>query len=120
VVQIKKVDNSLVVVTGDSRQFRARSVIYCAGKEYSRLGVHGEEQFVGKGVGFCATCDAPLYRDKRVAVVGGGNSAFTAVRDLLEFASEVHLTHRRKELARARKRQIDGRKTRIHRWQGQG
>lgn len=95
--QVKKIDNGFVVVTEDNRQFRVRSVIYCAGKEYNRLGVPGEESLVGKGVGFCATCDAPLYRDKRVAVVGGGNSAFTSARDLLNFASEVHLIHRRKE-----------------------
>ncbi|MGA2309960.1 MAG: FAD-dependent oxidoreductase [Candidatus Bathyarchaeia archaeon] len=97
VVMIRKTDDSFVVLTDDDRQFRARSVIYCAGKEYNRLGVPGEEQFIGKGIGFCATCDAPLYRDKRVAVVGGGNSAFTSARDLLSFASEVHLIHRRKE-----------------------
>jgi alkyl hydroperoxide reductase subunit F len=97
VVMIRKTDDNFVVLTDNDRQFRARSVIYCAGKEYNRLGVPGEEQFIGKGIGFCATCDAPLYRDKHVAVVGGGNSAFTSVRDLLSFASEVHLIHRRKE-----------------------
>lgn len=95
--QIKKLDNSFMVTTDDNRQFSAKSVIYCAGKEYNRLGVPGEEAFIGKGIGFCATCDAPLYREKRVAVLGGGNSAFTAARDLLNFASEIHLIHRRKE-----------------------
>jgi alkyl hydroperoxide reductase subunit F len=94
---VKTIDDGFLVVTDDNRQFRAHSVIYCAGKEYNRLGVPGEEQFIGKGIGFCATCDAPLYRGKRVAVVGGGNSGFTSVRDLLGFASEVHLIHRRKE-----------------------
>lgn len=54
-----------------------------------------EKRFLGHGIAFCATCDAPLYTGRRVAVVGGGNSAFTAVRDLLGFASEVHLIHRR-------------------------
>ena len=95
--QVKKADNGFTIVTDDNRQFRAKSVIYCTGKEYTRLGVPGEEQFIGKGIGFCATCDAPLYQGKRVAVVGGGNSAFTAARDLLSFASEIHLIHRRKE-----------------------
>ena len=52
---------------------------------------------MGKGIAFCANCDAPLYQDKRVAVVGGGNSAFTSARDLMRFAQEVHLVHRRKE-----------------------
>jgi alkyl hydroperoxide reductase subunit F len=97
VVQVKKEDNFFIAVTDDNQQFKALSIIYCAGKEYSRLGVSGEELFIGKGIEFCATCDAPLYQGKRVAVVGGGNSAFTAVRDLLNFASEVHLIHRQNE-----------------------
>jgi len=97
VVQVKKEDNLFVVVTDDNQQFKALSIIYCAGKEYLRLGVPGEELFIGKGIGFCATCDAPLYKGKRVAVVGGGNSAFTAARDLLNFVSEVHLIHRQNE-----------------------
>ncbi|MFA5529468.1 MAG: FAD-dependent oxidoreductase [Thiohalomonadaceae bacterium] len=85
-------DRFLLHIDGDER-LQARTVIWCAGKQYRRLGVPGEERFIGRGIAFCATCDAPLYRDKRVAVVGGGNSAFTAVRDLLGFAREIHLVH---------------------------
>jgi NADH-dependent peroxiredoxin subunit F len=98
VTKIGKTENgfSLFFGTG-TRHYKALSVIYCAGKEYQRLGVPGEERFIGNGIGFCATCDAPLYRGKRVAVVGGGNSAFTSVRDLVNFASEVHLISRRTE-----------------------
>jgi alkyl hydroperoxide reductase subunit F len=97
VVEVEKDDRGFIVSTDDDRRFRARSVIYCAGKEYRRLGVPGEERFIGRGISFCATCDAPLYRSKQVAVVGGGNSAFTAARDLLNFASEINLIHRREE-----------------------
>jgi alkyl hydroperoxide reductase subunit F len=97
VVQVKKEDDHFTAVTEDDQHFRALSAIYCAGKEYLRLGVPREELFIGRGIGFCATCDAPLYRDRRVAVVGGGDSALTAVRDLLSFASEIHLVHRRNE-----------------------
>ena len=97
VVQVKKDDDHFAVITEGDHHFKALSVIYCAGEEYSRLGVPREELFIGKGIGFCATCDAPLYRGKRVAVVGGGDSAFTAVRDLTGFASEIHLVHRRNE-----------------------
>ncbi len=79
------------VKTSNDRFFRSRSVVYCAGKEYRRLGVPGEQRFQGRGIAFCATCDAPLYVDKRVAVVGGGNSAFTAARDLLYYAREIHI-----------------------------
>jgi len=95
VAGIAKDGGGFLLSTEDGRKFRALSVVYCAGKEYLRLGVPGEDRFIGKGIGFCATCDAPLYRGKRVAVVGGGNSAFTSARDLLGFASEIHLVHRR-------------------------
>lgn len=78
-------------VTG--QVFRGRTVIYCAGKEYRTLGVPGEKRFLGRGIAFCATCDAPLFRDRNVAVIGGGNSAFTAARDLLGHAREIHIVN---------------------------
>ncbi|HNW44305.1 MAG TPA: FAD-dependent oxidoreductase [Elusimicrobiales bacterium] len=95
VTRIEKSGSQFLLSTAGGEKFKALCVIYCAGKEYKRLGAPGEERFMGKGIAFCATCDAPLYRGLRVAVVGGGNSAFTAVRDLLCFASEIHLVHRR-------------------------
>ncbi|MEZ5541435.1 MAG: FAD-dependent oxidoreductase [Pseudomonadota bacterium] len=93
VEQIEREDALFSVRTEDGQRYRGRSLIYCAGKRYRRLNVPGEERFIGRGVAWCATCDAPLFRDQRVAVIGGGNSAFTAVRDLLRYASEVHLVH---------------------------
>lgn len=94
VAKVEKGNGGFLVFTDDAKRYVARSVIYCAGMEYRRLGVPGEDRFIGRGIGFCATCDAPLYRDKRVAVVGGGNSAFTSARDLMNFASEIHIIHR--------------------------
>lgn len=96
VAEVKKAGEEFVVRTGDEREFKAHCITYCAGKEYGRLGVPNEERYLGRGIAFCATCDAPLYTGRNVAVVGGGNSAFTAVRDLLNFAKEIHLIHRRK------------------------
>ena len=84
-------DGDFLAHSDDGQTYRARSVIYCAGKQYRTLGVPGEARFLGQGIAFCATCDAPLYADKRVAVVGGGNSAFTAARDLLPWAREIHI-----------------------------
>ncbi len=94
VIRVEAMDRGFRVITLEGRRYEGRALIYCAGKEYKRLEVPGEAQFLGRGIGFCATCDAPLFTGRRVAVVGGGNSAFTAVRDLLRFASEVHLIHR--------------------------
>jgi len=95
VTAVRKARKEFRIHTSDGGEFQARTVIYCAGKEYSRLGVPNEERFIGHGIAFCATCDAPLYTDRTVAVVGGGNSAFTAARDLLSFAEEIHLIHRK-------------------------
>ncbi len=88
---IEKKDGIFHLHTSDGKTFKANSVIYCAGKQYRKLGVPGENRFIGKGIAFCATCDAPLYRGKSVAVVGGGNSAFTAARDLIAVAKEIHI-----------------------------
>jgi glutaredoxin-like protein len=97
VIEVQKNGGTFQIITDDDISYSALSVVYCAGMEYRRLGVPGEERFIGKGIGFCATCDAPLYQGKAVAVVGGGNSAITAVRDLMNYASELHIIHRRED-----------------------
>ncbi|HEY72272.1 MAG: thioredoxin-disulfide reductase [Chloroflexi bacterium] len=78
--------------------YQAQTVIVAAGAEPRRLGVPGEEKFFGRGVSACATCDGFFYRDKRVVVVGGGDSAITEAIFLTRFASEVIVIHRRDEL----------------------
>jgi alkyl hydroperoxide reductase subunit F len=91
VTDINQKNDLFVVQCDDGSSYRAKSVIYCAGKQYKHLGVPGEQRFIGQGIAFCATCDAPLFAGKQIAVVGGGNSAFTAARDLLGYASEIHI-----------------------------
>ncbi|MFP4477590.1 MAG: protein disulfide oxidoreductase [Desulfatibacillaceae bacterium] len=93
-VTVEKITRSgdvFTAVAEDGNEYTGKTVVYCAGKEYRRLGVPGEDRFIGHGIAFCATCDAPLYKDRRVAVVGGGNSAFTAARDLMHWAREIHV-----------------------------
>ncbi len=97
VASVEKHNGIFRVKTSGGPVFTAESLIYCAGKEYRKLGVPGENRFIGKGIAFCATCDAPLFRDKRVAVIGGGNSAFTAARDLTGYAREIHVINILKE-----------------------
>lgn len=78
--------------------YRARAIIIATGGGYKHLNVPGEEKLTGRGVSFCATCDGPLFRDKIVAVVGGGNTAVTEALYLAELTKKVYLIHRRDEL----------------------
>jgi thioredoxin reductase (NADPH) len=76
----------------------ADAIILATGSTYKHLGVPGENEFTGRGVHFCATCDAPLYRGKNILVAGGGNSAIQESLFIAKFASEVTLLVRRSEL----------------------
>ncbi|TXT55922.1 MAG: Thioredoxin reductase [Candidatus Thorarchaeota archaeon] len=78
--------------------YRAQAVVYATGGGHRKLGVPGEDTYEGRGVSFCATCDGPLFRDKELVVVGGGNTAVTEALYLEELASKVYLVHRRDEL----------------------
>ena len=78
--------------------FIAKAVIITVGSNRQKLGVPGEEKFVGRGVSYCATCDAYFFRDKPVAIVGGGNVAITEALHLVKFASKITVIHRRRQL----------------------
>jgi thioredoxin reductase (NADPH) len=86
------------VIETDSGKYRTKSVIICTGAHPRRLNIPGEERLTGRGVSYCATCDGALYRDKVVAVVGGGDSAIEEGIFLSRFARKVIVIHRRDEL----------------------
>lgn len=88
------------------REVQGYAVIIAVGSEKRKLGVPGEDELIGKGVSYCATCDGPLFKDKVVAVVGGGNSALISAIYLSKLASRVYLIHRREEF-RAFKTYVD-------------
>jgi thioredoxin reductase (NADPH) len=79
-------------------EFFCRALIICTGTEYRKLGVPGEEAFRGKGISYCATCDGAFFRDSRIVVVGGGDSALTEALFLTKFVKELTIIHRRDAL----------------------
>jgi thioredoxin reductase (NADPH) len=72
-------------------------LILATGAAHRKLGIKGEEEFIGKGVSFCAACDAPFFKEKTVAVIGGGSSALTAALYIADYAKKTYIVHRRQE-----------------------
>jgi len=95
-LEIKK-DGGKVVKTTEG-DIETRAVIFAGAAKRLKLGVPGEEEYAGRGVSVCATCDGPLFQDQVVAVAGGGNAALTEALHLAKLASKVYVIHRRDEL----------------------
>lgn len=98
--EIEKIDltsTPKLIVTKEG-EFRAKSIIIACGAQPMKLGVPGEKEFVGRGVSYCAVCDGAFYKEKVVAVVGGGNAAVEEAMYLTKFADKVYVVHRRNEL----------------------
>lgn len=89
--RVSRLDSSFEVKTESGETFRSKAVIFATGKRSRLLNVPGEAEFRGKGVSYCAICDAPLFTGMKVAVVGGGNSALEATYDLIKMAEHVYL-----------------------------
>lgn len=94
-------DEGFILVV-DGEPVEARTVIIATGAVPRKLGIPGEAEFTGRGVSWCATCDGAFFRDKEVAVIGGGNAAIEEALFLTKFASRVHIVHRRQEFRAAR------------------
>ena len=92
-----KPEGNYSIITNEGN-FEAEAVIIAAGSEYRKLEVPGEEELLGRGVSYCATCDGFLFRNLDVAVVGGGDTAITDALELSEHASKVYIIHRRDQL----------------------
>ena len=91
VERVTKAGRSFQVATDAGNTYEARTVIVASGKKPRMLEVPGETEFIGRGVSYCATCDGPLFAGKRIAIIGGGNSAFSALLDMARVAAEVIL-----------------------------
>ncbi len=91
VVEVKRTERGFLTKTLSGKEFESKVVLFCTGAEHRRLGVPGEREYTGRGVSYCYTCDAPFFKEKRVAVVGGGNSGFEAADQLTNYAEEIYL-----------------------------
>ncbi len=90
------------VVLSDKKEYFTKTIIIASGANFRKLGVEGEQEFIGKGVSYCATCDGPFFRNKEIAVVGGGDSALQEALYLTKFATKVNLIHRRDQFRAAK------------------
>ena len=99
VVEIDKDDGVFVVKTNLNKSYKAKAVLIAFGTKHRKLNVSGEEEFLGRGVSYCAVCDGAFFKDKTVAVVGGSNSAAMAAEMLSDYASQIYVVYR-KELMR--------------------
>lgn len=88
-------DMDKFTVLGNVAEYQARTVILATGMKRRKLDIPGEDKFRGLGVSYCATCDGAFYRNRKAAVAGGGNSAFSEALYLSDFCEEVYLIHRR-------------------------
>ncbi|MEK7629839.1 MAG: FAD-dependent oxidoreductase [Patescibacteria group bacterium] len=98
VTTIEKNEIGFSLKTDQNKTIEVKTVLITSGSHHKKLGVPGEEKLNGKGVAFCSTCDAPLFKDKNVAVIGGGNSGLEAVLDLQPYARKIYLLHRSENL----------------------
>jgi thioredoxin reductase (NADPH) len=86
------------VIKTDSKTFESKAVIIASGAQPKKLGVKGENEFTGRGVSYCATCDGPFYNGKDIVVVGGGDTAVKEAQYLSKIANKIYLVHRRDRL----------------------
>jgi len=98
--EIEKVDlvSQVKTIVTKEGTFKAKAVIIATGAQSKKLGIPGEKEFVGRGVSYCAVCDGAFYKEKTVAVVGGGNAAVEEAMYLTKFAKKVYIVHRRDTL----------------------
>ncbi len=93
--KVEKKDNSFRIGLANGESYECKALILAYGKVPKSLGIEGEEKFMGRGVSTCVTCDLPLYKNRNVAIIGGGNSAVEGALESAAIAKKVYLIHRR-------------------------
>ena len=98
-VKLAKKDANGFVLELEKEEIHGKTLIICLGTQHKKLGIQGEMQFIGKGISYCVTCDANFFKNKQVAVIGGGDSAAQAAITLSEIGSKVYLMYRGEKLS---------------------
>jgi len=98
VEEVKIQEDKVKIVRINNQEYRTLTIILTSGAEASKLGVPGEEKLRGRGVSYCATCDAPFFKDQKIVVIGGGDTAIEEALYLTKFVREVTIIHRRDRL----------------------
>ena len=96
------ISNKQKKVVLQDKEIETKAIIIASGANFKKLNVPGEQEFIGKGVSYCATCDGPFFKGKEIAVIGGGDSALQEALYLTKFVSKVNLIHRRNEFRAAK------------------
>ncbi|MEM0465749.1 MAG: FAD-dependent oxidoreductase [Candidatus Pacearchaeota archaeon] len=98
--RIEKIENKFIVET-EKEKFKGKKIIYAGGTIRKKLNIPNEEKFIGRGVSYCSTCDGPLFKDKKVIVVGGSDAALTSALLLSDIANEVSIIYRGNNFTKA-------------------
>lgn len=96
-IKVTKLDDGKFEIKTEETEYCGRAVIIATGSNERKIEVAGEEKYIGRGVSYCATCDGAFYKDKNVAIVGGGNTAFYDALYLADLCKKIYLVHRRNE-----------------------
>jgi len=89
--KVEKEDHVFTITTTENKKIKGKSVIVATGADPRPLEAIGEKEFIGKGVGYCVTCDGPLFKNKEIAIVGGGNAGFEAALFMINYASKIYI-----------------------------
>lgn len=106
VMKIEKTHDGFTV-TSDKEKIKAKKIVYAVGTIRRKLNVPHEDKYIGRGLSYCSTCDGPLFKNKKVVIVGGSDAALTSALLLADIASEVYIVYRGNEFARAERAWID-------------
>ena len=97
VIGVKQSEGEFEIRTDDGKIYQSKTLIIASGTERRKLNIPGEGEYVGRGVSYCATCDGPLFKDKTIAVIGGGNAAVGGAVQIADYAQKIYLIYRREK-----------------------